>query len=65
MYDDLCYRMLGFVLIFLGFGVFSDPIIEGSSRHPVDIDLTGINIQVGLILIGIGCFFIWSTYRKK
>ncbi len=63
MHDNLVYRILGFVLIVLGVTIFFDPILE--SQNPVVIDLTGFNIQVGFILIGIGCFFIWSTYRKK
>ncbi len=64
MYDDFGYKVLGFLLIALGVTVFFDPILE-IGNYPVIIDLTGFNFQSGLILIGIGSFFIWSTYRKK
>jgi hypothetical protein len=64
MNDHFGYRMLGFSLIALGATVFFNPILE-IGNYPVVIDLTGFNVQSGLIIIGIGSFFVWSTYRKK
>ena len=57
-------KLLGGVLIFSGITIWLNPAYF-SSRFGITFDFTGIKWPFGGGLVLLGCFFIWSSFRKK
>jgi hypothetical protein len=56
------FYLLGVVLIVLGVGI----IIEPRYQHVTSgyyFDFTGYNIPLGIFIIGVGIFLLWTTLK--
>lgn len=62
--NKFIFAMLGISLIIFGVGICFDPTFY-DSRHGVEINLTGFNIQFGIFSIFIGGLLMWATFRKN
>jgi uncharacterized CHY-type Zn-finger protein len=58
------YIILGVLLGLFGFGIIINPSIYHSAFR-YQFDFTEIKWPFGGGLIILGCFFIWSSFRKK
>jgi hypothetical protein len=58
------YIILGILLGLFGFGIIINPSIYHSAFR-YQFDFTEIKWPLGGGLIILGCFFIWSSFRKK
>ena len=57
-------KILGVILIFSGFTIWYNPVYF-SSRFGIIFDFATIKWPFGGGFIILGCFFIWSSFRKK
>ncbi len=61
---NITFRILGCILVFWGISICLDPVHK-SSRFGVTFDYTGVNIPLGIIIVALGGFFVWSSFRKR
>ena len=57
-------KILGGILILSGISIWLNPVYF-SSRFGINFDFEGIKWPFGGSLVILGCYFIWSSLRKK
>jgi len=63
MNNQIPIRLLGVVTIIWGVTIFFKP--EQYTKHGIWLDFSEFPIIASLIVIIVGCLWVWTTYRKK
>ncbi len=58
------FLILGISWIIFGLGITIDPTFY-DTRHHFYYDFAGYNVPLGIALIIVGIFCIWTSFKKK